>query len=119
MRSASPFHRISSQHRTDLKWYLILQVALGVFLKLHVMEGSRARRIAVGAHGVIGKSFPVAGWAQMIFGGIATLGFCFGEHVGQCIAHFAVRDVVGRRVAKGELTIGLCGRWGARSLRMR
>ncbi|KAK4702745.1 hypothetical protein P7C70_g3476, partial [Phenoliferia sp. Uapishka_3] len=71
-----------------VKWYLILQVACGVFLKLHVMEGSRVRRGVVTAHGVIGKSFPVFGWVQMIFGGIAALGFCFGEHFGQCLAHF-------------------------------
>lgn len=40
----------------------------------------------------MGKCFPVLGWTQMIFGGIATLGFCFGEHFGQCLAHFIVRD---------------------------
>ncbi|KAM0752743.1 hypothetical protein T439DRAFT_181803 [Meredithblackwellia eburnea MCA 4105] len=71
-----------------LKWYLLTQIALGVYLKLHIMEGTRARRLAVGAHGVIGKTFPVVGWVQCVFGGIASLGFCFGEHFGQCLAHF-------------------------------
>ncbi|KAL8277314.1 hypothetical protein RQP46_010267 [Phenoliferia psychrophenolica] len=89
--SGRSFHSTAHSHFASyLKWYLILQVALGVFLKLHVMEGTLVRRIAKTTHGVIGKSFPVVGWAQMIFGGIAALGFCFGEHVGQCIAHFAM-----------------------------
>ncbi|SCV72118.1 BQ2448_4812 [Microbotryum intermedium] len=73
-----------------LKYYLILQVALGTFLKLHLWQQSNFRRGVVVFHGVIGKSFPVMGWVQMIFGGIATLGFCFGEHTLQCVAHFAM-----------------------------
>ncbi|GAA6064650.1 hypothetical protein JCM10212_005236 [Sporobolomyces blumeae] len=71
-----------------LWWYMILQAALGAFLKLHVLEGTTARKAAQVAHSVVGKSFPVVGWTQMLFGGIAALGFCFGEHVGQCAAHF-------------------------------
>jgi len=31
---------------------------------------------------------PVAAWVQMVFGGIASQGFCRGDHVGQCAAHF-------------------------------
>ena len=31
---------------------------------------------------------PVAAWVQMLFGGIAAVGFCRGEHLGQCLAHF-------------------------------
>ncbi|GEM09740.1 integral membrane protein [Rhodotorula toruloides] len=51
-----------------LWWYLILQTVMGVFLKLHVMESTTLRRGVVTAHGVVGKSFPIAGWVQMLFG---------------------------------------------------
>ncbi|ORY84085.1 hypothetical protein BCR35DRAFT_303135 [Leucosporidium creatinivorum] len=83
------FHSTAHSHFASyMWWYLVLQTGFGVFLKLHVMEGTRVRRAVVLAHGVVGKSFPVVGWVQMIFGGIAALGFCFGEHFGQCLAHF-------------------------------
>ncbi|GAA5919595.1 hypothetical protein JCM1841_001067 [Sporobolomyces salmonicolor] len=83
------FHMTAHAHFAGyLWWYLIMQTAFGVFLKLHVMEGTKVRRGVVIAHGIVGKSFPVVGWVQMIFGGIASLGFCFGEHFGQCLAHF-------------------------------
>ncbi|GAA5908665.1 hypothetical protein JCM8208_002179 [Rhodotorula glutinis] len=83
------FHTTAHSHFAGyLWWYLGSQTLMGVFLKLHVLEGSVARRIVVKTHGIVGKSFPVFGWTQMIFGGIAALGFCFGEHVGQCAAHF-------------------------------
>lgn len=36
----------------------------------------------------MGKALPVASWVQMIFGGIAALGFCWDDHLGQCVAHF-------------------------------
>ncbi|KAG8874619.1 hypothetical protein FRB98_008338 [Tulasnella sp. 332] len=71
-----------------LFWYLILQASMGIFLKAHVWQDSRLRRGIVTTHGIIGKSFPVVAWVQMIFGGIAALGFCFGEHTIQCLAHF-------------------------------
>ncbi|KAM0791544.1 hypothetical protein ACM66B_005992 [Microbotryomycetes sp. NB124-2] len=69
-------------------WYLVLQTGFGVFLKLHVCEGTKLRKGFVIAHGIVGKSFPVVGWAQMVLGGIAALGFCFNDHFGQCLAHF-------------------------------
>lgn len=31
---------------------------------------------------------PLLSWTQMLFGGITSLGFCQGDHVGQCAAHF-------------------------------
>ena len=31
---------------------------------------------------------PVVSWVQMLFGGIVALGFCRGDHLGQCLAHF-------------------------------
>lgn len=36
-------------------WYLVLQTGFGIFLKLHVMEGTKVRRGVVLAHGVVGK----------------------------------------------------------------
>ncbi|POY74675.1 hypothetical protein BMF94_2437 [Rhodotorula taiwanensis] len=83
------FHMTAHAHFASyLWWYMISQAAMGVFLKLHVLEGSRVRKGVVVAHGIVGKSFPVVGWVQMIFGGIAALGYCFGDHLGQCLAHF-------------------------------
>jgi len=69
-------------------YYVILQTCIGIFLKTHIWQESRFRRWVVIVHGVIGKSFPVVGWTQMLFGGIAAQGFCFGEHFVQCLAHF-------------------------------
>lgn len=63
------FHMTAHAHfATYLWWYLMLQLAFGVFLKLHVLEGTTLRRGVVMAHGIVGKSFPVVGWVQMIFG---------------------------------------------------
>lgn len=69
---------------------LIVQVVLGVYLKLHLEKGihARIRRYTVIGHGVVGKALPVVSWVQMLFGGITALGFCQGDHLGQCLAHF-------------------------------
>jgi Protein of unknown function (Ytp1) len=69
---------------------LVVQVAIGIYLKLHLTKGihSRIRRYIVGTHGVIGKVMPVVSWVQMLFGGITALGFCREDHLGQCLAHF-------------------------------
>jgi len=69
---------------------LILQVAMGVYLKLHLEKGihGRIRKIVLLCHGIVGKMMPVATWVQMIFGGITAMGFCRGDHLGQCLAHF-------------------------------
>jgi hypothetical protein len=88
-------------------YYLVAQAAMGIFLKLHLKWGEdRVRPIVVKVHGVLGKSYPVIGWVQMVLGGIALLGMCFGDHLGerawrsqsfpsahyrhlgQCLAHF-------------------------------
>ena len=66
---------------------MLAQTGMGVFLKLHVMDGSVTRRAVVKAHSWVGKSFPVFGWGMAVFGVIAMNGFCFGEHVTQCAAH--------------------------------
>lgn len=63
------------------------QLALGVYLKLHVHERT-LRPWAVRAHGLVGRSFPVLGWTQMLFGAIAFRGYCRGGALGQCLAHY-------------------------------
>ncbi|PCH44534.1 hypothetical protein WOLCODRAFT_139059 [Wolfiporia cocos MD-104 SS10] len=66
---------------------LFLQLALGVYLKLHIHERT-LRPWAVRAHGVVGKAYPVLGWTQMLFGAITMRGYCRGGHLGQCLAHY-------------------------------
>ncbi|EMR72207.1 putative ytp1-like protein [Eutypa lata UCREL1] len=65
-------------------------VVMGVYLKLHLEKGinARIRPWVQKGHGILGKAMPVLAWIQMVFGGITALGFCQGEHVGQCLAHF-------------------------------
>jgi hypothetical protein len=63
------------------------QLALGVYLRLHVHERT-LRPWAVRAHGLVGRSFPVLGWTQMLFGAIAFRGYCRGGALGQCLAHY-------------------------------
>ncbi|PWN53118.1 hypothetical protein IE53DRAFT_339417 [Violaceomyces palustris] len=69
--------------------YLAAQTALGVYLKLHLKIGEKwVRPWIVLAHGILGKSFPIVGWVQALFG-ISTLqSWCFGGHLGQCLAHY-------------------------------
>ncbi|KAF3938688.1 hypothetical protein ABW19_dt0207926 [Dactylella cylindrospora] len=69
---------------------VVLQVVLGLYLKLHWEKGwhGRVRGVIVKAHGVVGKVLPIASWVQMLFGGITALGFCHDVHLGQCLAHF-------------------------------
>ncbi|KAG7138700.1 Protein YTP1 like protein [Verticillium longisporum] len=73
-----------------LMFILAGQVTLGVYLRLHLEKGihGRIRRIARPFHGVLGKAMPVISWVQILFGGITALGFCQGDHLGQCAAHF-------------------------------
>ena len=69
---------------------LAIQVVMGVYLKLHLEKGIhvRIRKYTVMMHGMMGKAMPVMSWVQMLFGGITALGFCRGDHLGQCLAHF-------------------------------
>lgn len=66
---------------------ILLQLALGIYLKLHIHEET-IRPWAVRAHGVVGKAYPVFGWVQMLFGAIAFRGYCRGGNLGQCLAHY-------------------------------
>ena len=69
---------------------LLLQISLGIYLKLHLTKGINGviRRYVVMGHGIVGKVFPIVSWVQMLFGGITALGFCRADHLGQCLAHF-------------------------------
>ncbi|EIN06300.1 hypothetical protein PUNSTDRAFT_115584 [Punctularia strigosozonata HHB-11173 SS5] len=70
-----------------LIWPMAIQLGLGVYLKLHIHEKT-LRRWAVKAHGVVGKSYPILGWVQMLFGAITFGGYCRGGHINQCLAHY-------------------------------
>lgn len=67
--------------------FVAVQLALGIYLKLHVHERS-IRPYAVVLHGIVGKTYPIIGWTQMLFGAIAYMGYCRGGHLGQCLAHY-------------------------------
>ncbi|KAJ5728065.1 Protein YTP1 [Penicillium malachiteum] len=80
-------------HHSFANWLmlmLVVQVGLGFYLKLHLEKGmqGRIRWMFVLAHGIVGKIMPVVSWVQMVFGGIAAMGFCHDDHLGQCLAHF-------------------------------
>ena len=82
-----------SAHAGFANWLmlmLIVQIVLGVYLRLHLERGflGKIRPYQVKAHGILGGVMPVAAWVQMVFGGIASQGFCRDDHVGQCAAHF-------------------------------
>jgi hypothetical protein len=66
---------------------ILAQLALGVYLKLHIHERT-IRPYAVTLHGIIGKSYPIWGWVQMLFGAIVFGGYCRGGHINQCLAHY-------------------------------
>ncbi|KAG6818816.1 hypothetical protein H0H93_001377 [Arthromyces matolae] len=66
---------------------IALQLALGIYLKLHIHEKS-IRPYAVVAHGIVGKAYPIIGWVQMLFGALAFRGYCRGDNLGQCLAHY-------------------------------
>ena len=81
------------------------QLALGIYLKLHIHEQS-LRPWAVRVHGVLGKTFPILGWTQMLFGAIAFRGYCRGDNLGQCLAHYImVNDYHAHHFLDSLLTI--------------
>ncbi|ETS76212.1 hypothetical protein PFICI_11599 [Pestalotiopsis fici W106-1] len=81
---------VHSKFASPLMFMLFSQVIMGIYLRLHLEKGinGKIRRVVKLGHGIVGKAFPVLVWTQLIFGGITALGFCQGEHVGQCAAHF-------------------------------
>ncbi|KAI1080792.1 hypothetical protein F5B20DRAFT_538966 [Whalleya microplaca] len=81
---------VHSKFATPLSLLLFAQILMGIYLKLHLEKGinGKIRRFVKLGHGIIGKALPVLSWTQMLFGGITALGFCQGDHLGQCLAHF-------------------------------
>ncbi|KAL7276822.1 hypothetical protein RUND412_000163 [Rhizina undulata] len=81
---------IHASFANSLMTMLVVQVGLGIYLKLHLERGIHAqiRRFAVLLHGILGKAMPLVAWVQMLFGGITALGFCRADHTGNCLAHF-------------------------------
>lgn len=68
------------------------QLFLGIYLKLHIHERS-IRPWAVRMHGILGKAYPILGWTQMLFGAIAFRGYCRGDNLGQCLAHYLMASL--------------------------
>ncbi|KAB5550858.1 hypothetical protein GE09DRAFT_965542 [Coniochaeta sp. 2T2.1] len=83
-------NNVHAKFANILYFQMFAQVGLGIYLKLHLEKGinGRIRPIIRIIHSINGKAFPLVSWVQMLFGGITTLGFCQGEHLGQCLAHF-------------------------------
>ncbi|KAJ8587578.1 hypothetical protein M405DRAFT_741616 [Rhizopogon salebrosus TDB-379] len=80
----------SSVHSDIGSWILmpiLAQLALGIYLKLHVHERT-LRPYAVRAHGILGRIWPILGWIQGLFGVITLRGFCGEVGAGQCAAHY-------------------------------
>ncbi|KAF8887343.1 hypothetical protein BD779DRAFT_1611563 [Infundibulicybe gibba] len=66
---------------------ICIQLGLGIYLKLHIHEKT-IRPWAVIAHGIVGKSYPILAWTQMLFGALTFRGYCRGGALGQCLAHY-------------------------------
>ncbi|ORX33754.1 hypothetical protein BD324DRAFT_638450 [Kockovaella imperatae] len=94
-------------------WIMILQASMGIFLKFHVMEKT-VRRYVVPVHGVLGKSFPVLGWTQMVFGAATALNFCRGGELGQCAAHYIMGSAFIGYAVILVIMLQLGGRWLAK-----
>ncbi|OBZ90634.1 Protein YTP1 [Choanephora cucurbitarum] len=71
-------------------WLVVSQFVLGVYLKLHLEKGiqGKIRPAMTKLHKAMGALVPVIGYVQIVLGVIASLGFCYGESSGQCLAHF-------------------------------
>ena len=85
--SSSNAHAVSAPF---LFFVLLVQILFGIYLKLHLdnrvyLEIRHGLRLM---HSIIGKSMPVFAWIEMVLGGITALGFCQGDYLGQCLAHF-------------------------------
>jgi hypothetical protein len=61
---------------------IVSQLVLGIYLKLHIHDKS-LRPYAVIVHGIIGKTYPILSWIQMLFGFITFRGYCRGEHLSE------------------------------------
>ncbi|KAI0835793.1 hypothetical protein F5Y06DRAFT_275419 [Hypoxylon sp. FL0890] len=83
-------NNVHSKFASPISLLLFVQILMGIYLKLHLEKGinGKIRRFVKIGHGIVGKALPVLSWTQMLFGGITALGFCQGDHIGQCLAHF-------------------------------
>ena len=72
---------------------IFTQLVLGIYLKLHIHEKS-IRPYFVVAHGVIGKTYPILAWTQMLFGIIAFRGYCHRGALGQAPARRCLRHAL-------------------------
>lgn len=83
-------HTVHGTFSTLLFFSLLVQAVCGIYLKLHLRWSGehRVRPWVLGVHGILGRTYPVLGWTQAVFG-IATLQrWCNGGHLGQCLAHY-------------------------------
>ena len=64
---------------------IVSQLALGIYLKLHIHEKS-LRPYAVITHGIIGKMYPILSWIQILFGFITFRGYCREDNLGEFFA---------------------------------
>ncbi|KAI8145036.1 hypothetical protein BJV82DRAFT_577296 [Fennellomyces sp. T-0311] len=71
-------------------WTVVVQLIAGGYLKLHWERGihGRIRPFIVPFHKILGALVPVIGYVQIMLGVIASVGFCYGDSTGQCLAHF-------------------------------
>ncbi|OXC69201.1 hypothetical protein AYX13_02146 [Cryptococcus neoformans] len=93
-----------------LIWVMVIQACLGIFLKLHISE-KKIRPWVVPFHSVLGKTFPVLGWTQMLFGVATALGFCRGGSLGQCAAHYIMGSAFIGYGAILVIMLNLGGKW--------
>lgn len=54
---------------------ILAQLVIGIYLKLHIHERG-IRPYVVKMHSVLGKSYPILAWTQMLFGAVALQGYC-------------------------------------------
>lgn len=66
---------------------ILTQLVVGIYLKLHIHEKT-IRPYFVVVHGLLGRSYPILGWTQMLFGAIVFTGYCRGGHLGGCATSF-------------------------------
>ncbi|KAI9676616.1 MAG: hypothetical protein M1829_002933 [Trizodia sp. TS-e1964] len=83
-------HNIHASFSNFLTILLMVQIGLGIYLRLHltISFNARIRPYIRMLHGIVGKAMPLISWTQMLFGGITALGYCQRDHLGQCLAHF-------------------------------
>ncbi|KAI9277026.1 hypothetical protein BDA99DRAFT_494697 [Phascolomyces articulosus] len=65
----------------------LISLIVGSQRLLYGIHG-RLRPFFVRFHKVLGALVPVIGYVQIVLGVIASVGFCYGDSTGQCLAHF-------------------------------